>query len=113
VTTASDGERGLVTILGWAGLPAPDLEHPFAKPRRWRFDLAWPAHKLAVEVEGGTWAGGRHSRGSGYELDVEKYNEATLLGWRVLRVTTHMVTDGRALAIIQRAFAALVGDLGR
>lgn len=103
----SDGERGLLMHVAWAGLPDPELEHAFAKPRRWRFDLAWPRHMLAVEVEGGTWTAGRHSRGAGYEADIEKYNEATLLGWRVLRVTTHMVADGRALAIVQRAFAAL------
>lgn len=101
----SDGERGLLRHVAWAGLPDPDVEYPFAKPRRWRFDLAWPRLKLAVEVEGGTWTAGRHSRGAGYEADVEKYNEATLLGWRVLRVTTDMVADGRALAVVQRAFA--------
>lgn len=104
---SSDGERGMLKLIAWAGLPDPDVEYPFAKPRRWRFDLAWPIHLLAVEVEGGTWIAGRHSRGAGYEADLEKYNEATLLGWRVLRVTTDMVTDGRAIRLVERAFDVL------
>jgi very-short-patch-repair endonuclease len=93
----------LTALIRAAGLPAPIREHRFAPPRRWRFDYAWPAHRLALEVEGGTWAGGRHVRGRGYEADCEKYSEAALRGWRVLRVTTNMLNDGRALAMLERA----------
>jgi hypothetical protein len=96
----------LETILHAAGLPPPEREHRFALPRRWRFDYAWPAHRLALEVEGGVWTGGRHVRGRGYEADCEKYSEAALRGWRVLRVTPAMLRDGRALALLERAFAA-------
>lgn len=100
----SDGERALLTMLGWVGLPAPVQEHRFAPPRRWRFDFAWPAMKLAVEVEGGQWVGGHVTKGR-FEGDMEKYNTAVLEGWRVLRVTPGMVEDGRALAFVQRAMA--------
>ncbi len=85
------------------GLPEPTFEHRFAPPRRWRFDLAWPDEHIAVEIEGGTWVYGRHSRPAGYEADCEKYAEAALAGWLVLRVTGHMVNDGRALRLIERA----------
>jgi hypothetical protein len=95
----------LESILRAAGLPAPVREHCFAPPRRWRFDYAWPRRRIALEIEGGTWAGGRHVRGRGYEADCEKYSEAALRGWRVLRVTPAMLRDGRALAVLQRAFA--------
>jgi hypothetical protein len=54
-------------------------------------------------VDGGSWVRGRHSRGKGYEGDCEKANEAAIAGWRVLRVTTDMVKDGRALTTIERA----------
>lgn len=95
--------------LGWqvraTNLPKPVTEVRFDPVRRWRFDMAWPAHKVAVEVEGGSWVSGRHSRGTGFEEDCIKYCEAALLGWIVLRVTPRMVDDGRALALIQRAIA--------
>ena len=57
----------------------------FAPPRRWRFDVAIPSHKIAIELEGGVFTGGRHTRGAGYLNDIEKYNAATLHGWRLLR----------------------------
>lgn len=70
------------------GLPCPVVEHPFAKEqgRKWRFDYAWPEHRIALEVEGGVWIAGRHTRGSGFVKDMEKYNQAAVLGWRVLKV---------------------------
>ena len=73
-------------------------EYRFHPTRRWRFDFAWPEILVAVEIEGVVWGGtGRHQRAKGYETDCEKYNEALLLGWRVLRVTQGQVRDGRAL----------------
>lgn len=68
------------TVLQAVGLPPPVPEYRFASPRRWRFDYAWPDLRLALEVEGGTWTGGRHVRGHGYERDCEKYGEAVVLG---------------------------------
>lgn len=84
------------------GLPLPVEEHRFCK-RRWRFDLAWIDRKLAVECEGGIWVGGRHVRGKGFERDCEKYSEAAILGWRVLRFTTGQIESGYALDAIERA----------
>lgn len=66
-------------------LPEAVTEYRFHPSRRWRFDYAYPAHKVAIEVEGAVWAGGRHTRGAGYLADCEKYNAAQLLGWIVLR----------------------------
>jgi hypothetical protein len=61
-------------------------------PRKWRFDFAYPDLMIALEVEGATWVGGRHSRGSGFAKDCEKYNEAIKQGWKVYRVTAQMLT---------------------
>lgn len=93
----------IVSQLRMAGLPDPVEEYRFAPPRRWRFDLAWPDRMLAVEVEGGVWTGGRHTRPTGYLKDIEKYNEAAMLGWRLVRVTTQMIKSGEALTLIERA----------
>lgn len=85
--------------------PPYEIEYRFG-PGRHRFDFAWPAIKLAVEVEGGTWAGGRHTRARGFEADCEKYNSAVLAGWRVLRFTGDMVRDGRARRMIDMAIGS-------
>lgn len=107
-----EGEMDLQ--LRAAGLPRPKREFRFHPARRWRADFAWPAAKLLLEVEGGTGFGqvwsprgrsvvGHHAHPKGYESDCEKYNAATLRGWRVLRVTAAMVHDGRALATVEEA----------
>jgi very-short-patch-repair endonuclease len=102
----SDGERALETHLRAVGLRGYVREYRFDPSRRWRFDFAWLDRRLAVEVEGGTFIGGRHNRGRAFEGDAEKYNAAAVAGWLVLRVTTDMVEDGRAVATVERAFAA-------
>lgn len=79
-------------------VPEPVREYRFLPTRRFRFDFSWPDVLLAVEVDGGTWRGlGRHSRGPGYERDCEKHNLANLAGWTLLRYTSSMVRDGRAI----------------
>ena len=85
-------------------LPEPVTEHVFHLTRKWRLDVAWPDQRIAVEVDGGGWINGRHSRGAGMEKDAEKYAEAVLLGWRVFRTTPRQVKDGLTLRWLERAF---------
>lgn len=72
-------------------------EYKFHPTRQWRFDFAFPHHKIAIELEGGIWTGGRHTRGKGFESDCEKYNEAAKAGWLVLRYPSrnlgHLIED--------------------
>ena len=82
-------------------LPAPQREYLFHSTRKWRFDFAWPKIKFAVEVEGGTWSQGKHSRGLGFREDCIKYGEAMLLGWSVYRVTGDLVKDGGAIKVVE------------
>jgi len=56
-------------------------EYQFHKTRKWRFDYAIIEHKIAIEVEGGVYTNGRHTRGSGFLKDIKKYNTATCEGW--------------------------------
>jgi very-short-patch-repair endonuclease len=90
------------------GLPAPVREFRFHPVRKWRFDFCWPDKKLAVEIEGAIWVRGRHTRGSGFAQDAEKYNAAALAGWRVLRFTGAQVENGEACRMVEQVLE--IGD---
>ena len=62
-------------------------EHSFYPGRKWRLDFAIVVLKIGIEIEGGVWANGRHTRGKGFIDDMEKYNAAATLGWVILRFT--------------------------
>ena len=89
----------LLTQLGYA----PTREYYFWPGRRFRWDYAWPDVKLALDVQGGVYAGGHHSRGQGYEDDNRKANEAVLMGWVVIRCTPGQIANGEALRWLLRA----------
>lgn len=104
------------------GLPVPKPEYYFARPeRQWRVDwyFEWPrghrdqgwgvpvwspAIRLALEIEGKIWKQGRHTRGSGFMKDMEKYNRLSVMGIHLLRVTPEQFRDGTALQLV-REFA--------
>jgi len=93
-------------------LPIPEAEHKFHAGRNWRIDLAWPTLRLGVEIEGGIWTGGRHTRGSGFTADCEKYAELAIAGWRLIRVTPEHIRTGQALTWLKRALDIRVGTGG-
>lgn len=70
--------------------------------RRFRVDFLLPG-RVAVEVEGGNWSRGRHTRGAGFESLCEKHNEHELEGVLLLHVTGDQIRDGQALAWVERA----------
>jgi very-short-patch-repair endonuclease len=82
-------------------------EYKFHPDRKWRFDFAFPDEKIAIEVEGGLFTQGRHTRGRGYIQDMQKYNAATILGWRVLRYGTGQIND----QVMKDIFAIKMRDL--
>lgn len=106
-------EETLAFQLRALGLPEPEREYRFHPKRRWRFDLAWPEVRLAVEVDGGIWTRGRHVRPCGYEADCRKYNAAVLAGWTVLRVTAGMVRSGEAVELVRQAIDVKEANWGR
>lgn len=102
MTRISDLEEMLAFQIKAAGLPIPEREYRFHPTRRWPLDFAYPERKIGIEVQGGTWSGGAHGRGSGIERDYEKINAAQILGWTVLQFSTTMIKSGEALETIEK-----------
>ena len=73
--------------------PEPEHDKRFHSVRRWRADFIWRDQMVITECEGGVWTRGRHVRGGGFEKDVEKYNMAVSMGYRLFRVTSKMLKD--------------------
>lgn len=87
-------------------LPQTQVKHKgLSGKRRWRFDFAYPELKIAIETEGGVYSQGRHSRAAGYSGDCDKYNEAAVLGWLVLRFTAlHMDDPQKMIDTVRKAY---------
>lgn len=103
----SEGEVKLATALKALKIDF-EQEFKFHPDRKWKADFHLVDKKILVEVEGGIWSGGRHTRGKGYIGDMEKYNAATMMGFQVIRFSTDQVKSGHAIQQIEK----MVGDLG-
>lgn len=78
-----------------------EQEYKFHPERNWRADFLITGTKILIEVEGGIWSGGRHTRGKGFIADMEKYNAAAVMGFKVLRFDTQQVKSGLAIKQIE------------
>jgi len=96
-------EELLLFQIHTLNLPSPKREFRFHPHRRWRADFAWPDKKLLVEVEGGIFTHGRHTRALGFAADCTKYNVASLAGYRVLRFCAPHIRSGTAINAIELA----------
>ncbi len=106
-------EEKLAFQIRALGLPEPVREYRFAWSlgRLYRADFAWPNQRLLVEAEGGIFAKqqrngqdyGWHQSVQRMLTDMEKYNAAALLGFRVLRYSAKEINSGKAVAEIERA----------
>lgn len=104
--TPPQSEHDLFTRLCASQLGAECVkEYRFYKARMWRFDYALPLYKIAVEVEGGVWTQGRHVRPQGFLSDMQKYNTAALLGWRVFRTTPDKLVTGDTILLLKSAIS--------
>jgi very-short-patch-repair endonuclease len=97
-------ERITEGLIKQEGIREPIREFRFTEERRWRCDFVWVPEKVILEVEGGTWMKkGGHTTGTGFQNNCEKYNEATLLGFKVLRVTKIHLISGQAMKWVKQA----------
>lgn len=96
------------------GIPEPVCEYQFHKTRRWRFDYAWLAQKVALEVEGGIFGftdpktghrrtGGAHGSITGIKRDIEKYNHAAAMGWLVICCLPTTLAHDETVAYVRAA----------
>ena len=60
--------------------------------RKFRVDFYNPATRIAYEIEGGVFCGGRHTRGIGFIKDCEKYNLHLMEGIVVYRIPSPLIT---------------------
>ncbi len=94
-------QRVLAQLVGF---PDPTTELMFHPKRKWRLDFAWPTHMIAVEIHGGVHSGGHHVSADGFINDRHKMNEAVLMGWHVIEVTTDDVRNGNLEEWLTQAF---------
>lgn len=97
------------------GLPRPRPEYQFAMDigRKWAFDWAWPRGEngyiepmfggTALEIQGGIWTKGRHTRGAALLKEWEKLNEAAIRNWRILYCQPEDVESGAVFEVLKRA----------
>jgi len=104
---AKEQARKLAELVGinLSELPEHKKEFIFHPVRKWRFDYAWVDIKVALEIHGGIFTNGRHTRGKGFSEDKVKMNSAQLLGWTVIEATTAQVKNGQMLKWITQAIA--------
>jgi very-short-patch-repair endonuclease len=96
-------EQTFLLMLRARKMPTPTPEFRFHPVRKFRWDWAWPEHRLALEVEGGVWSGGAHGRGTGIVRDMEKSTLAAEEGWRIIRVTPSNLATEATMDSIHRA----------
>ena len=94
--------------LIWLALAGPPLEKEFRfdPVRKWRADFAHLPSRTLIEIEGGIYVHGRHNRGPGFAADLEKYLEAALAGWRVVRLGPNELTTTHVERLVSLVTAA-------
>ena len=76
-------------------------EFRFEPKRRWRFDFL--VDNFGIEIVGGLWMKrSGHSQGRAQLDDMEKFNHAALLGYRVLQFSPDQVKSGEAIGFIEK-----------
>lgn len=99
----------------WRAWNGPELtkEYRFHSIRKWRLDYYHAQTKTGIELEGGLYSAGRHTRAKGYQADIEKYNAAAMLGITILRLGTGQVDHQHVTEIIdyvRRKMVAFEGE---
>jgi very-short-patch-repair endonuclease len=90
----SAAERLMLSILRGAGLTGWERALPF---QRWTIDVAFPAAKLAIEIDGWAW----HTDVDRFRADRRKGNALVGAGWQLLRFTWHDLVHRREYVVAE------------
>ncbi len=101
----SDPEEYLAFQLKAVNAPLFERQFRIHPERRFRADFYFPLARVVVEVEGGAFVNGRHSRGTGVENDAEKSALIAQMPARLIRVTPRHVKNGQAVQWILKALS--------
>jgi hypothetical protein len=107
---ASDLEHSLYYVLRKNKLKGWVAEYKFSgylgeRKRRWRMDVCFPDADppLAIEVQGGLYSNGKHSREKGVRNDSQKSIEWQLAGGTIIHATPSMIKDESVVELIKEA----------
>jgi hypothetical protein len=92
-------------------LPATHLTPKLKRAATWEFDGIFHEYKLLIEIQGGVWrkGGGAHSHPTDIIRNMQKQNDATLRGFRLLQFTPDEVMNHNAVHYTQRVLTELCG----
>jgi len=88
----------------WKQCGGPALETEYRIPgqtRAFRFDYVHLESRTLIELDGGIYVAGRHSRAKGIQDACDKKNEAIQLGWDTFVLCTGIITEDRVRAIVE------------
>jgi very-short-patch-repair endonuclease len=107
--TESVLETEMLRLIRARGLPDPVRQHVITTPRGTavaRVDLAYPAARIAIEVDGYAY----HSSRRRFDADHEREHRLRECGWVVLAFTSHQIR-GRPDLVARRIGRALTEQL--
>lgn len=100
--TRSELERRFLALVRATGLPEPRTN---ARVGGFEVDCAWPAERVAVELDGHAF----HASRAAFERDRARDRALQAAGWRVVRVTWRQLAED-AYAVVDDLAALLAGD---
>jgi hypothetical protein len=109
--------NSFIQLCKQSGLPEPTAEYKFHPTRKWRIDYLFTNYgiKVGLEVEGGIYGKGPKCKCCGRKAvaghtsierlknDIEKYNEITCAGIRLIRVQPENLMKKETIQLIKRA----------
>lgn len=79
-----------------------EREFKFKSDRKFRFDFAHPATRVAIEIQGARWVKSAHSSGGGIERDCIKFSIAASCNWLVFPFTDSMIGNTTYLNLVAK-----------